>query len=115
MLSSSTVRVTYVRGEVDEEELLTTRRCKGAARRPPVPSVSPCLPLTWPLERTVAGTSWSLQPFPLGRLPGRAGGPVVTENNPPTEKGKTAMVIGLIVGIVFIAGVLYFQSKNKDE
>jgi len=25
------------------------------------------------------------------------------------------MVIGLIVGIVFIAGVLYFQHRNKDQ
>jgi len=25
------------------------------------------------------------------------------------------MVIGLIVGIVFIVGVLYFQHRNKDQ
>ena len=26
-----------------------------------------------------------------------------------------ATFLGLIVGIVFIAGVLYFQNRNKDE
>ena len=34
---------------------------------------------------------------------------------PPTpEKGMT-MAIGLIVGIVFCAAVLFFQHKNKDD
>lgn len=32
----------------------------------------------------------------------------------PRER-RPAMVIGLIVGIVFIAGVLYFQHRNKDQ
>lgn len=34
---------------------------------------------------------------------------------PPRQRKEAAMVIGLIVGIVFIAGVLYFQHRNKDQ
>ena len=35
-------------------------------------------------------------------------------NAPTPEKGMT-MAIGLIVGIVFCAAVLFFQHKNKDD
>lgn len=41
-----------------------------------------------------------------------------TTCNGPQPSGwrkERKMVIGLIVGIVFIAGVLYFQNRNKDE
>ena len=68
MLSSSAVRVTYVRGELEEDEEL-------------------------PLD---------------GRI-SLCGG------FPPRQRKEAAMVIGLIVGIVFIAGVLYFQHRNKDQ
>lgn len=34
---------------------------------------------------------------------------------PSAPEKEAAMVIGLIVGIVFIAGVLYFQHRNKDQ
>lgn len=70
MLSSSAVRVTYVRGELEEDEELPPGR-RGR--------ISPC-----------GG-------FPL------------------RQRKEAAMVIGLIVGIVFIAGVLYFQHRNKDQ
>ena len=36
------------------------------------------------------------------------------ERPPTPEKGMT-MAIGLIVGIVFCAAVLFFQHKNKDD
>ena len=70
MLSSSTVRVTYARGEEDEEgeeALCPSKRCDPVGGAPPTP-----------------------------------------------EKGMT-MAIGLIVGIVFCAAVLFFQHKNKDD
>lgn len=70
MLSSSAVRVTYVRGELEEDEELPPGR-RGR--------ISPC------------------------------GG------FPPRQRKEAAMVIGLIVGIVFIVGVLYFQHRNKDQ
>lgn len=38
----------------------------------------------------------------------------VGERTPTPEKGMT-MAIGLIVGIVFCAVVLFFQHKNKDD
>ena len=63
MLSSSTVRVTYVRG-------------------------------SW-TRRTTAS--------PRGSDP------------PPGPERRQGMVIGLIVGILFCAGVLYFQHRNKDK
>lgn len=34
---------------------------------------------------------------------------------PPTPEKGTNMAIGLIVGIVFCAAVLFFQHKNKDD
>lgn len=34
---------------------------------------------------------------------------------PPGPERRQGMVIGLIVGILFCAGVLYFQHRNKDK
>ena len=46
-------------------------------------------------------------------LPKQARGPR-GGSAPTPEKGMT-MAIGLIVGIVFCAAVLFFQHKNKDD
>lgn len=51
---------------------------------------------------------------PTGSEPAIPCTPSAAASLPHRERSGN-MVIGLIVGIVFIAGVLYFQHRDKDR